>query len=56
MLDYSFSNKFKKDLKRLKDRGVDTSEVNIVIKKIVNKERLDRSYRNHVLEPRTQKA
>lgn len=43
-------NSFKKDLKKLKKQNKDPLLLKEVMEKIINKERLDRKYRNHILK------
>ena len=52
MLKIRFTNKFKKDLKRVKKRGssgFDEDEFKMIISKLANNEPLDEKYNDHPL-------
>lgn len=49
MLELKLSTSFKKDLKRIKKRNMDTKKISIIVKKLLNKEKLDDKYRDHQL-------
>lgn len=50
MLDIKYSNRFKKDLKSIKKQNkYNIDELKYVIKKLVNQEKLERKYNDHVL-------
>jgi mRNA interferase YafQ len=44
-----YSSRFKKDLKRVKRRGIDVNILQIVIKKLAHDETLDAKYHDHAL-------
>ena len=53
MLKIRFTNKFKKDLKRVKKRGssgFDEEEFKMIISKLANNEPLDEKYNDHPLQ------
>ena len=43
------SNRFKKDLKIAKKRGLDLDQLKIVVNKLANGEKLEKKYRDHGL-------
>lgn len=43
------SNTFKKDVERARERGFDVKELEVVIGKLANCEKLDEKYRDHPL-------
>ena len=49
MYNLKLSNSFKKDLKFIKKRNKDVAKLNIVVRKLVNKETLESKYRDHQL-------
>lgn len=49
MLNIIQSNKFKKDLKKAQKRKLDINELNKVIIKLANQEKLDEKYCDHAL-------
>lgn len=44
-----FSSRFKKDLKRIKRRGIDSSVLQTIIKRLAYDEPLDAKFRDHAL-------
>jgi mRNA interferase YafQ len=49
MLDLEFTTQFKRDLKLAKRRGKDTSKLDKIIEKLLNKKSLEAKHRNHTL-------
>ena len=49
MLKIVTSNKFLKDLKLAKKRGLDLAALNEVVNKLANKEKLEEKYKDHAL-------
>ncbi len=50
MLKIVTSNKFLKDLKLAKKRGLDLAALNEVVNKLANKEKLEEKYKDHALK------
>lgn len=49
MLIPYYTKQFEKDLKRMLSRGKSQTKIKYVIRKLINEERLERSYREHKL-------
>lgn len=49
MLKPVYSNRFDKDLKRMLKRGKDAEKIKDVIRKLINEEKLDERYKDHLL-------
>ena len=49
MLDLEFTTQFKKDLKLAKRRGKNTSNLDKIVEKLLNKKSLEAKHRNHPL-------
>ena len=49
MLKLKVTNQFKKDLKKIKKRGLDISKLDKIIGKLLNQEQLENKYRDHSL-------
>lgn len=49
MLQANFTNKFKKDVKRIKKRNKDISKLNALIQMILSETELPREYKDHPL-------
>ena len=49
MLELVTTSKFRKDLKRLRKRGLDLAELDRVITSLCNEEQLDERYHDHAL-------
>lgn len=54
MLTHEFTNRFRKDLARIKKRGIDTGPIQEAVTKVINDESLGYEYRKHALEPKNQ--
>lgn len=49
MLDYLYTNAFKKDVKVIQKRGLNTELLKFVITEIIEERELDKKFRNHKL-------
>lgn len=49
MLDLKITNQFKKDLKKIKKRGLNISKLDNIISKLRKQEQLEDKYRDHAL-------
>lgn len=49
MRDFFYTNSFKKDIKKVKKRGLDTDELKKVITLLIEEKELDKKYKNHKL-------
>lgn len=49
MLKASYTTRFKRDLKRVKRRGKDTDKIKAVMSMLIDEEKLEDNYRDHVL-------
>jgi mRNA interferase YafQ len=49
MLDYVYTNAFKKDVKAVKKRGLDTDDLKFVMNEIIEERELDKKFKNHKL-------
>jgi mRNA interferase YafQ len=49
MLDYFYTNAFKKDIKTTKKRGLDTTPMKELMELIIEEKELDKKYKNHKL-------
>ena len=49
MLTVKYTTKFKKDLERVKKRGVDLKKLQVVVGKLANRESLEERHRDHPL-------
>lgn len=49
MLDYFYTTAFKKDVKAVKKRGLNTDDLKFVMTEIIEERELDKKFRNHKL-------
>lgn len=49
MLDYIYTNTFKKDVGRIKKRGLDTDLLKFVLNEIIEEKELPKKFKNHKL-------
>ena len=49
MLKPSFTNQFKKDIKKVKKQGKHTDKIKLIMSDLIDEKRLDEKYRDHKL-------
>lgn len=54
MLTYEFTNRYRKDLARIKKRGISFEPIEEAVQKIIRDEELGYEYKKHALEPKKQ--